>query len=324
MKIGGITFDQYPVFLAPMEDVTNLAFRQECKEFGCDLVYTEFVSADALIRNVNRTMQKLTVLPEERPVAIQIYGRDTETMVEAAKIVEAAKPDIIDINFGCPVKKIASKGAGAGMLRDVPKMLEITSAVVKAVNMPVTVKTRLGWDDESKIITSLAYQFQECGIKALAIHGRTRAQMYTGEADWQLIGEVKNNPRINIPIIGNGDVTSPQIAKQKFEQYGIDAIMVGRGTIGNPWIFAEIKNHLLGTNKYYIPDFNEKKDILKAHILKSIEWLQDERKGIVHSRRHIASTPIFKGIPNFKPTRISMLQANSIDELFGLIDNVVV
>ena len=267
-------------------------------------------------------MQKLTILPNERPVAIQIYGKDPKTMVEAARIVAGNRPDIIDINFGCSVKKIANKGAGAGLLRDIPRMLEITSAVVKAVNIPVTVKTRLGWDDNSKIITTLAEQLQDCGIAALAVHGRTRAQMYTGEADWSLIGEVKNNQRIKIPIIGNGDIVSAEGAKDKFDKYGVDAIMVGRGAIGNAWIFAEIKNYLLGEDKYNIPDFEGKKKILKQHIVNSIEWLEDERKGIIHSRRHIAATPIFKGIPNFKPTRIAMLRADTIAELFSLIDNV--
>ncbi|KGN80728.1 TIM-barrel enzyme [Porphyromonadaceae bacterium COT-184 OH4590] len=322
MKIGEIQFDKYPVFLAPMEDVTDLAFRLICKEFGADLVYTEFINADALVRFVNRTMQKLTILPNERPVAIQIYGKDPQTMVEAARIVAGNRPDIIDINFGCPVKKIANKGAGAGLLRDIPRMLEITSAVVKAVNIPVTVKTRLGWDDNSKIITTLAEQLQDCGIAALAVHGRTRAQMYTGEADWSLIGEVKNNQRIKIPIIGNGDIVSAEGAKDKFDKYGVDAIMVGRGAIGNAWVFAEIKNYLLGEDKYNIPDFEGKKKMLKQHIVNSIEWLEDERKGIIHSRRHIAATPIFKGIPNFKPTRIAMLRADTIAELFSLIDNV--
>lgn len=321
MKIGNIEFDRYPVFLAPMEDVTDLAFRLICKEFGADLVYTEFVSADALVRYVERTMQKLTILPEERPVAIQIYGKDPQTMVEAAKIAARSHPDIIDINFGCPVKKIASKGAGAGLLRDIPRMLEITEAVVKAVSVPVTVKTRLGWDNDSKIITTLARQLQDCGIAALTIHGRTRAQMYTGEADWTLIGEVKNDPRISIPIIGNGDVVTAEGAEEKFRRYGVDAVMIGRGSIGNPWIFAEIKNHLTAAN-LPIPDFEGKKAILKRHILGSIDLLADERKGIVHCRRHIAATPLFKGIPNFKQTRIAMLRAETTAELFALIDGV--
>ena len=322
MKIGNITFDRYPVFLAPMEDVTDPAFRLVCKEFGADLVYTEFVSADALVRFVNRTMQKLTIVDEERPVAIQIYGKDPQTMVDAAKIVAERNPDISDTNFGCPVKKIASKGAGAGLLRDIPRLLDITQSVVKAVNLPVTVKTRLGWDDNSKIICKLARQLQDCGIAALAIHGRTRSQMYTGEADWTLIGEVKNDPKIKIPIIGNGDITTPEAAADKFYQYGVDAIMVGRGAIGNAWIFAEIKNRLLGENRYSVPNFESRKEILKKHIINSIEWLKDERKGIIHSRRHIAATPIFKGIPNFKPTRIAMLKADSISDLFALIDGV--
>lgn len=321
MKIGNIEFDRYPVFLAPMEDVTDLAFRLICKEFGADLVYTEFVSADALVRYVDRTMKKLTILPEERPVAIQIYGKDTQTMVEAAKIAACSHPDIIDINFGCPVKKIASKGAGAGLLRDIPRMLEITEAVVKAVGVPVTVKTRLGWDNDSKIITTLARQLQDCGIAALTIHGRTRAQMYTGEADWTLIGEVKNDPRISIPIIGNGDVVTAEGAEEKFRRYGVDAVMIGRGSIGNPWIFAEIKNHLTAAN-ISVPDFDGKKEILKRHILGSINLLADERKGIVHCRRHIAATPLFKGIPNFKQTRIAMLRAETTEELFALIDGV--
>lgn len=321
MKIGNIEFDRYPVFLAPMEDVTDLAFRLICKEFGADLVYTEFVSADALVRYVERTMQKLTILPEERPVAIQIYGKDPQTMVEAAKIAARSHPDIIDINFGCPVKKIASKGAGAGLLRDIPRMLEITEAVVKAVSVPVTVKTRLGWDNDSKIITTLARQLQDCGIAALTIHGRTRAQMYTGKADWTLIGEVKNDPRISIPIIGNGDIVTAEGAEEKFLRYGVDAVMIGRGSIGNPWIFAEIKNHLTAAN-LPIPDFEGKKAILKRHILGSIDLLADERKGIVHSRRHIAATPLFKGIPNFKQTRIAMLRAETTAELFALIDGV--
>ena len=240
MKIGEIDFGERPVFLAPMEDVTDPAFRLLCKRFGADMVYTEFVSSDALIREVNRTMQKLTISDEERPVAIQIYGKDTEAMVGAAKMVEAAGPDVLDLNFGCPVKKVAGKGGGAGMLQNIPKMLEITRAVVDAVKIPVTVKTRLGWNDESKIIVELAEQLQDCGIQALTIHGRTRAQMYTGQADWTLIGKVKENPRMKIPIIGNGDITTPERAKECFDRYGVDAIMIGRGSFGRPWIFEEV------------------------------------------------------------------------------------
>lgn len=324
MKIAEIEFPYQPLFLAPMEDVTDPAFRLLCKHFGADMVYTEFISADALIRNVKRTEQKLTLADEERPVAIQLYGREVEPMVEAARIAEAAQPDIIDLNFGCPVKKVAGKGAGAGLLRDIPKMLEITSAVVKAVNKPVTVKTRLGWDSDNKIIVSLAERLQDCGIAALTIHGRTRAQMYTGEADWTLIGEVKNNPRMKIPIIGNGDVTTPERAKECFDKYGVDAVMIGRGSIGRPWIFEEIK-HYLSTGSHLEPhSFAWQKELLKKHVLKNVEWLSDERRGIIHSRRHLATTPTFKGIANFRQTRIAMLQAETLEELFSIIDSVII
>lgn len=310
------------LLLAPMEDVTDPAFRLLCKRFGADMVYTEFVSSDALIRSVKRTEQKLTIYDVERPVAIQIYGREPDAMAEAAKIVAEAKPDILDINFGCPVKKVAGKGAGAGLLRDVPKMLQITKAVVNAVNIPVTVKTRLGWDDDNKIIVQLAEQLQDCGIQALAIHGRTRAQMYKGDADWTLIGEVKNNPRMHIPIIGNGDVTTPQRAAECFNRYGVDAIMIGRATVGQPWIFEDMK-HYLQTGELLPPrDFKWQVDILKEHVLRSIEWVGDERKGIVHSRRHLAATPAFKGIPHFKETRIAMLRAETLQQLFEIIDGI--
>ena len=322
MKIADITFPDRAVFLAPMEDVTDIGFRLQCKQFGADMVYSEFVSADALIRNIDSTMRKLKVLEEERPVVIQIYGRDVQRMVEAAKIVEQARPDIIDINFGCPVKKVAGKGAGAGMLQNVPLLLDITREVVKAVNIPVTVKTRLGWDCEHKIITTLAEQLQDCGIAALAIHGRTRSQMYNGEADWTLIGEVKNNPRISIPIIGNGDVTSAAIAKQNFERYGVDAIMVGRATFGRPWIFREIK-HLLQTGEELPPiPLDECILALKHQIEESVARI-GELKGILHIRRHLAATPVFKGIPNFRETRIAMLRANSVSELYSIMDDAV-
>lgn len=322
MKIADITFPDRAVFLAPMEDVTDIGFRLQCKQFGADMVYSEFVSADALIRNIDSTMRKLKVLEEERPVVIQIYGRDVQSMVEAARIVEQARPDIIDINFGCPVKKVAGKGAGAGMLQNVPLLLDITREVVKAVNIPVTVKTRLGWDCEHKIITTLAEQLQDCGIAALAIHGRTRSQMYNGEADWTLIGEVKNNPRISIPIIGNGDVTSAAIAKQNFERYGVDAIMVGRATFGRPWIFREIK-HLLQTGEELPPiPLDECILALKHQIEESVARI-GELKGILHIRRHLAATPVFKGIPNFRETRIAMLRANSVSELYSIMDDAV-
>jgi len=321
MQIGTVTFENYPVFLAPMEDVTDISFRLLCKDFGADMVYTEFISSDALIRHVNKTKAKLEVSDEERPVAMQIYGKEVDAMVEAARICEEARPDILDLNFGCPVKKVASKGAGAGMLRNPKQMLAITRAVVKAVRIPVTVKTRLGWDNDSKIIVDLAERLQDCGIAALTIHGRTRAQMYTGEADWTLIGEVKNNPRMKIPIIGNGDINSPEKCREVFDRFGVDAVMVGRASIGCPWIFREIKT-FLNTGKllekepfvYYL-------DILKKQVLQSVSRL-DERRGILHSRRHIAASPLFKGIPDFKPMKIAMLRANSVEELFKLMDGI--
>ena len=334
MKIANIEFPDKPLFLAPMEDVTDPAFRLLCKRFGVDMVYTEFVSSEALIRSVNRTQQKLTIYEEERPVVIQIYGRDPQAMADAARIAAEAKPDIIDINFGCPVKKVAGKGAGAGLLRDIPRMLEITSEVVKAVNIPVTAKTRLGWDDDTKIIVGLAEQLQDCGIAALAIHGRTRAQMYNGDADWTLIGEVKNNQRMHIPIIGNGDVTTAERAEECFDRYGVDAVMVGRAAIGRPWIFGEMKQYFATGDLTPILSFDEQKAILKEHIIASVRWLDiddnteiesvshQRLKGIIHNRRHLAATPVFKGIPNFKDTRIAMLRAETLSELFQIIDSV--
>lgn len=310
-----------PVLLAPMEDVTDPAFRMLCKRFGADMVYTEFVSSDALIREVNSTMRKLEICDEERPVAIQIYGKDTEAMVGAAKMVEAAHPDILDINFGCPVKKVAGKGGGAGMLQNIPKMLEITRAIVDAVSIPVTVKTRLGWNDESKIIVELAEQLQDCGIQALTIHGRTRAQMYTGQADWTLIGEVRKNPRMHIPIIGNGDITTPERAKECFDLYGVDAIMIGRGSFGRPWIFKEVRHYLDTGELMPDPGFRWKLEVLKQEALDSVARL-DERRGIVHIRRHLAASPLFKGLADFKSTRIAMLRAETVKDLFDIMDNI--
>lgn len=321
MKIRNIDLGEQPVLLAPMEDVTDPAFRLLCKEFGADMVYTEFVSSDALIRSVGKIMLKLNISEKERPVAIQIYGKDTETMVEAAKIVEQANPDILDLNFGCPVKRVAGKGAGSGMLQNVPKMLEITKAVVDAVKIPVTVKTRLGWDSEHKIIVELAEQLQDCGIEALTIHGRTRAQMYTGEADWTLIGEVKNNPRMHIPIIGNGDVTTPQRAKECFDKYGVDAIMIGRASFGRPWVFKEVKHYLQTGEELTGLDFGWKMNVLRREVQDSVNLL-DERCGILHVRRHLAASPLFKGIPNFKETRIAMLRAETLDELNSILDHI--
>ena len=322
MRIGNIDLGEKPVLLAPMEDVTDESFRLICKEQGADMVYTEFVSADALIRNINSTTRKLTINDAERPAAIQIYGKEVAPMVEAARIAEAAGPDVLDINFGCPVKKVASKGAGSGMLRNVPLLLEITRAVVDAVKIPVTVKTRLGWDCNSKIIVELAEQLQDCGIQALSIHGRTRSQMYTGEADWALIGEVKNNPRMKIPIIGNGDITTPEKLAEYYDRYGVDGIMVGRASIGAPWIFREMKHYLLNGEKIEIPA-REKLALLRRQISESIDRI-DEYRGILHIRRHLAATPLFKGIPNFRETRIAMLKASTfaeLDEILNYIEN---
>ena len=321
MNIGNVAFGKYPLFLAPMEDVTDIGFRKLCKRYGAAMVYTEFVSAEALVRSIQSTMNKLTISDEERPVGIQIYGRDVESMVEAAKIVEQAHPDIIDLNFGCPVKKVAGKGAGAGMLRNIPLMLEITREVVKAVHTPVTAKTRLGWDANNLIIVELAEQLQDCGIQALTIHGRTRSQMYTGEADWTLIGEVKNNPRMHIPIIGKGDITSPEEAKQAFDRYGVDAVMVGRATFGRPWVFKEMKDYIERGEEGLADSLttDDKIDILEEQLRINVERI-DEYRGILHTRRHLAASPIFKGIPNFRSTRIDMLRAETVDQLIGILE----
>ncbi len=313
----------FPLYLAPMEDVTDPAFRLLCKRFGAARVYTEFVNADALVRDVASTTRKLQISDAERPVAIQIYGRSPESMADAARIVEQAHPDFIDINFGCPVKKVAGKGAGAGLLQDVPKLLAITRAVVEAVHTPVTVKTRLGWDDDHRIIVDLAEALQDCGIAELAIHGRTRAQMYRGDADWTLIGAVKNNPRMHIPIIGNGDVTTPERARECFDRYGVDAIMIGRATFGCPWIFDDISHYLETSEHLPKRPIAWCVDILKEHVLRSIEWIGDERKGIVHSRRHFAASPVFKGLPDFKQMRIALLRAETRDEVFSMMDTIV-
>mgnify|MGYP000608926995 FL=1 len=320
MKIGTIDLGERPLFLAPMEDVTNAPFRLLCKEFGADMVTTEFVSSDALIRFVGKTQAKLSIAEAERPVAIQIYGRDVDSMVEAARICEAARPDVIDLNFGCPVKKVAGKGAGSGMLRNVPLLLAITRAVVQAVKLPVTVKTRLGWDHDSRIIVELAEQLQDCGIAALAIHGRTRSQMYTGEADWSLIGRVKENPRMTIPIIGNGDITTPEKAREAFDRYGVDGVMVGRASIGAPWIFGEMKQYLREGAVTPLT-VSAKMEVLRRQLRESVARL-DERRGILHIRRHLAATPLFKGIPHFRETRIAMLRAETLADLYPILDRV--
>lgn len=321
MNIADIQLGDRPLFLAPMEDVTDIGFRHLCKRFGASMVYTEFVSAEALVRSVRQTVSKLNISDEERPVGIQIYGRDVESMVEAARIVEQARPDVIDINFGCPVKKVAGKGAGAGMLQNIPLLLEITREVVKAVKTPVTVKTRLGWNSENLVITDLAEALQDCGIKALTIHGRTRAQMYTGDADWTLIGKVKENPRIHIPVIGNGDICTPEQARDAFDKYGVDAVMVGRATFGRPWIFKEMRDFLDGRPADESLTFDRKLDILLEQLRINVERI-DEYRGILHTRRHIAASPIFKGIPDFRQTRIAMLRATTVEELTGIMEEV--
>ena len=321
MKIGNIDLGDKPLFLAPMEDVTDPSFRYMCKRFGAYVVTTEFISSDGLIRDAWKSRAKLNIDEAERPVGIQIYGHLIEPMVEAARIAESANPDIIDINFGCPVKKVASKGAGSGMLRNIPLLLEITRAVVDAVKIPVTVKTRLGWDCNSKIIVELAEQLQDCGIQALTIHGRTRSQMYTGEADWTLIGEVKNNQRMKIPVIGNGDITTPEKLAEYYDRYGVDGIMVGRASIGAPWIFREMKHFLQhGTLIEPIPA-REKMALLRRQIRESIDRI-DEYRGILHIRRHLAASPLFKGIPFFRDTRIAMLRADNFAELDEILHRV--
>lgn len=331
MRIGDLDFGSRPLFLAPMEDVTDIGFRKLCKRFGAAMVYTEFVAADAIIRSIPSTLSKMKVNDDERPVGIQIYGKNVDSMVEAAKIVETFHPDIIDLNFGCPVKKVAGKGAGAGLLRDIPLMLEITRAVVKAVNTPVTAKTRLGWDKENLVITTLAEQLQDCGIQALTIHGRTRSQMYMGDADWSLIGEVKRNPRIHIPIIGNGDITSPQSAKEAFDNYGVDAVMIGRATFGRPWFFKECRDYIdaaVGNDACekgadMVPaaplTIDDKIDVLEEQLRINVERI-DEYRGILHTRRHLAASPIFKNIPNFRQTRIAMLRANTVQEIVNILE----
>lgn len=320
MKIGNIDLGDKPVLLAPMEDVTDIGFRLLCKRFGASMVYTEFVSAEALVRSVKSTVSKLAVCDEERPVGIQIYGRSVADMVEAAKIVEGAKPDLIDLNFGCPVKKVAGKGAGAGMLQNIPLLLEITREVAKAVKVPVTVKTRLGWNSEQLVIADLAERIQDCGAQALTIHGRTRSQMYTGEADWTLIGEVKRNPRIHIPIIGNGDVTSPEKADEAFRRYGVDGVMVGRATFGRPWIFKEMRDYIDRRADAKPLTVNEKIDILEEQLRINVERI-DEYRGILHTRRHLAASPVFKGIPDFRQTRIAMLRADKVGELTAILES---
>ncbi|MCM1291833.1 MAG: tRNA dihydrouridine synthase DusB [Prevotella sp.] len=320
MKIGNIDLGERPVMLAPMEDVTDPSFRLMCREQGAALVYTEFVSAEALVRNVSSTERKLTINDAERPVAIQIYGPEPEAMVEAAKIVERANPDIIDINFGCPVKKVARKGAGAGMLQNIPKLLDITKKVVNAVSLPVTVKTRLGWTCENILINDLAPRLQDCGIKALTVHGRTRSQMYTGQADWEPIRRLKEDSRIEIPIIGNGDICTPEQAVEAFDKYGVDGVMVGRASFGAPWIFRDMRS-CIDTGNWTPMSVVEKFDLLRRQVRESIERI-DEIRGILHIRRHLAATPLFKGLPDFRQTRIALLRATTELEILKIFDEI--
>lgn len=311
MKIGTIDLGEMPLFLAPMEDVTYKSFRYMCKKYGADVMYTEFVSSEALIRDIEKTKQKMTLFDFDRPVAIQIYGHDIDSMVRAAQVAEESQPDFIDINYGCPMKKIIRHGAGAGMLLDPDKMQRMTAAIVKAVKVPVTAKTRLGWDENNKIIVDVAERLQDAGIVALAIHGRTRSQLYAGEADWTLIGEVKNNPRMHIPIIGNGDINGPEKAKALMDQTGVDALMIGRGSIGRPWIFQEVKHYLSTGELLPAPTVAEVVQNVRDQLNMSIDWKDNVRSGILMMRRHFAR--YFPSLPNFREHRIRLLQAETIE-----------
>ena len=319
MKIGDVELRDRALFLAPMEDVTDPSFRYMCKLFGADMVTTEFISSDGLIRDARKSLAKLNISDFERPVGIQIYGNQIEPMVEAARIAEGANPDVIDINFGCPMKKIAGRGAGSGMMRDVPLMVEMTRQIVAAVKKPVTVKTRLGWDDESKNIEEIALRLQDVGIAALTIHGRTRCQLYTGEADWTLIGKIKNNPAIHIPIIGNGDVDSAEKAKQMFDRYGVDGVMIGRATYGRPWIFREVRHYLETGELIPQPSVLERIAIAKEHLAKSVE-VKGDKVGVFEMRRHLSN--YFKGLPDFKQTRMKLVTLTDVDELQDTISSI--
>ncbi|MDD4235555.1 MAG: tRNA dihydrouridine synthase DusB [Bacteroidales bacterium] len=319
MNIGNIKLGNKPIFLAPMEDVTDPSFRFMCKKFGADIVYTEFISSDGLIRNGKKSLQKLEIFEYERPIGIQIYGHIPEAMLEAALLVEKAQPDFIDINFGCPVKKIANRGAGSGMMKNVPLMIEISKKIVDAVSLPVTVKTRLGWDNESKNIIDIALKLQDTGIKAITVHGRTRMQMYKGNADWELIGALKNHPDFEIPVIGNGDVTDAATAAENFKNYGVDGIMIGRASIGKPWIFKEIKEYLHNNEIIPTPNVSKRVDIAREHFSKSLLH-KGEPRGIYEMRRHFSL--YFKSIPNFKETRMKLVTSNNASEIFSILDEI--
>ena len=321
MKIGNIEFKHIPLFLAPMEDVTYKSFRWMCKKFGADVMYTEFVSSEALVRNIEKTRQKMHLFDFDRPVAIQIYGHNIDSMVRAAQVAEEFNPDFIDINFGCPMKKIVRHGAGAALLKDLPKMQQMTKEIVKAVKLPVTAKTRLGWNENDQPIVEAALRLQDAGVKALAIHGRTREQLYTGQADWTLIGEVKHNPKIHIPIIGNGDINSGEKAKQLLDETGVDALMIGRGAIGRPWLFREVKHYLQTGESLPQPTVNEVVEVLREQLNMNLEWRDDERVGILMMRRHFAK--YFPGLPNFRNLKINLLRAESRDEVNRILDRIV-
>jgi len=321
VKIGNIDLGDFPLLLAPMEDVSDPPFRALCKQHGADLMFTEFISSEGLIRDAQKSTQKLDIYDFERPIGIQIFGNNIESMMEATKICESANPEIIDVNYGCPVKKVANKGAGAGILRDIPKMVEMTKKIVESTNIPVTVKTRLGWDENSKYIVEVAERLQDVGIQAISIHGRTRKQMYKGEADWTLIKEVKENPRMNIPVFGNGDIDSPEKVKLMRDEFGLDGAMIGRASIGNPWIFNEIK-HFLRTNTHLQkPNLQDRVIACKRHLHHSIKW-KGKVLGIAEMKRHY--TNYFKGIPHFKEYRIKLVTSYNLDEIFETLDKVTV
>jgi len=320
-KIGNIALGDFPLLLAPMEDVSDPPFRAVCKQGGADLMYTEFISSEGLIRDAAKSRKKLDIFEYERPIGIQLFGGDVGNMVQSAEIATAANPDLIDINYGCPVKAVACRGAGAALLQDIPKMVKMTEEIVKCTHLPVTVKTRLGWDDKTKNIAEVAERLQDIGIKALSIHGRTRVQMYKGEADWTLIGEVKNNPRITIPIFGNGDIDSPEKALEYKNRYGVDGIMIGRASIGNPWVFSQIK-HFVATGEHLAqPGIEERVAVVKKHLDFSIRWKGD-RLGILEMRRHYSN--YFRGTPNFKPIRAKLVESLSLDEIYAILDEVAV
>ncbi len=319
MKIANIELGEFPLLLAPMEDVSDPPFRALCKKHGADMMYTEFISSEGLIRDAAKSIQKLDIYEDERPVGIQIFGGDEDAMRESAEIVTRTNPDVIDINYGCPVKKVVCKDAGAGILRDIPKMIRLTKAVIESTHLPVTVKTRLGWDDSTKYIVDVAERLQDIGVQAISIHGRTRVQMYKGEADWSLIGEVKNNQRMHIPVFGNGDINTPQKALEMRERYGVDGVMIGRAAIGYPWVFNEIKHFMKTGQIKDLPTIEERAALAKEHLERAIKW-KGEKLGVVETRRHY--TNYFKGIPHFKETRTRLVTIDDPQELFAILDGV--